>query len=110
MLDVENVKTIQVGVAAGAGIALGLLAYKRNTTPPKIEEEKYQGTESYADPPKVMTGLKEDLASMSAGDMMKHLKTLLAVAKNKHYQLPDDDKKMIVCINREQPQRGHGRY
>ena len=96
MLDMDNAKTMQAGVAAGAAIALGTLAYKRNTTPPKVEEEKYQGAESYGDPPRVMTGLKDDLAAMSAKDMMKHLGTLLEVAKNKRNGLPDDDKKMLV--------------
>ena len=105
MLGIEDMKPVEVGVAAGAGLALSLLAYKRHTTPPKVEEEKYQGAESYADPPKIMTGLKEDLKNMSLKDMMNNLQTLLDVAKNKHYQLPDDDKKLLVSS--EHPATAH---
>ena len=73
-----------------------MLAYKRTITPPQVEEEKYQGAESYADPSKVMTGFKEDLQALSTKEKVQHLQTLLEVAKNKRTQLPDDDKKMLV--------------
>lgn len=97
MFDKPDTKTLELGVAAGAGaIALGALMYKQSTAPPKVVEEKYQGGESYADPPKVRTGLKEDIASMSTKEIFENAQTLLEVFKNKKNHLPDDDKKMLV--------------
>jgi len=88
-------------LAAGAGVVGGAtllaLAYNwsANATPKRIQEEKFQGGESYADPIKVQTGIWDDLKAMGGlKNIAANAQTLFQLAKNKGK--PDDDKKMMV--------------
>lgn len=100
MLDnIDQTKLAGAGAVGGA--LLLALTYSRthNATPKRVQEEKYQGGESYADPPKVQTGILEDLKAMgSLKAIVANAQTLYGLAKNKGK--PDDDKKMTVrCIS-----------
>ena len=91
----DQTKLAGAGAAAGA-VLLGL-AYSRsqNAAPKRVEEEKYQGGESYGDPPKVQTGIWEDLKAMGGlKNIVSNASTLIELRQNKGK--PDDDKKMMV--------------
>lgn len=90
----DNTRMFEAGGAAAA-LALLLYSWKANALPKQIEEEKYQGGESYADAPKVQTGLLADLKAMGGlGKIISNVQVLYELAKNKGK--PDNDKKMLV--------------
>ncbi|KAF2150654.1 heme peroxidase [Myriangium duriaei CBS 260.36] len=93
--DVDHTKLAAAGATAGAALVGLVYNWTANSVPKRVQEEKYQGSESYADPPKVQTGLLDDLKAM--GGLKKiaaNVQTLLELAKNKGK--PDDDKKMLM--------------
>jgi hypothetical protein len=90
-----DTRNAQVGAAAGVGALALLLSCWRKNTPPKVEEEKYQGGEAYADPKKVVTGIIDDLKAMgSPKKIIQNIGTLIEVVKQK--DLPVDDRKLLV--------------
>jgi hypothetical protein len=90
----DNTRMMEAGGAAAA-LALLLYHWKANALPKRIQEEKYQGGESYADPKKVQTGLLDDLKAMGGlSKIIGNAQTLYELAKNKGK--PDDDKKMLM--------------
>lgn len=94
--SVDN-RTAGAGAAAGVGTLAYLLYNRQANSEPKREDDKYQGGESYADPPKVETGVLNDMKVLaSKGMLISSGHTLREVAKEKGK--PVDDKKMTVSI------------
>ena len=88
-------KNFQAGATTGIGSLALLLPTWRKTAPSKVEEERYQGGEAYADPKKVVTGIIDDLKSMgSPKKIIENIGILLDLVKENG--LPVDDRKLLV--------------
>ncbi|KAI9690830.1 MAG: hypothetical protein M1822_008449 [Bathelium mastoideum] len=85
----------EVGAVAGATLAFFAYNWRAHSLPKRIEEEKYQGGESYADLPKLQTGLLADLRAIGGfKNIVASAQTLIEVAKGKGK--PIDDKNMLM--------------
>ena len=96
MYGKSDMNGMEVGAVAGAGaLAYALYSWNKSKPQKRVAEEKYQGGEAYADSPKVVTGLMNDLKSMGGPKkIFENIGILLELVKEKG--LPVDDKKMLV--------------
>ena len=94
---VDNTRMTEAGALACAALAVLVYNWRANALPKRIQEEKYQGGESYGDPPKTQTGLFADLQSMgSLKKLLASAQTVFDLAKGKGK--PVNDKEMVVSI------------